>query len=70
MSYIYYGPMGKPDAQIVNPGVFFVWDHAKTPGCADTTAAGNAAQTASPTVRAFCLSLHRRRRRQSLPDPP
>lgn len=41
MSYVYYGPMGKPDAQIVNPGVFFVWDHAKTPGCADTTTAGN-----------------------------
>ena len=50
MSYIAYGPMGKPDAQVVNPGVFFVWDHARTPGCADTTTAGNAAQAASPTA--------------------
>ena len=45
MSYIYYGPMGKPDAQIVNPGVFFVWDHAKTPGCADTTGPTNTLQS-------------------------
>ena len=50
MSYVYYGPMGKPDAQIVNPGVFYVWDHAKTPGCADTTTAGNNTQNASPTT--------------------
>jgi len=50
MSYVYYGPMGKPDGQVVNPGVFFVWDHAKTPGCAGTTTAGNATQAASPTT--------------------
>lgn len=42
MSYIYFGPMGKPDSAIVNPSVYFVWDHARTPGCADTSAAGNA----------------------------
>ena len=37
MSYIYNGPMGQPDAFIVNPTVYFVWDHKKTPGCADTS---------------------------------
>ena len=36
MSYIQNGPMGKPDAYIVNPVVNWAWDHAKTPGCADT----------------------------------
>lgn len=50
MSYIYYGPMRMPDAKVINPGVLFGWDHAKTPGCADTTTAGNAAQAASPTT--------------------
>ena len=25
-----------PDAFVVNPTVMFVWDHARTPGCADT----------------------------------
>ena len=43
MSYIYNGPMGQPDAFIVNPTVYFVWDHKRTPGCANTSA------TASPT---------------------
>lgn len=38
MSYITDGPMGKPDGFIVNPTVLFVWDHARTPGCADTRA--------------------------------
>ncbi len=38
MSYISEGPMGQPDAFVVNPTVLFVWDHAKTPGCADTRA--------------------------------
>ena len=37
MSYIYNGPMGQTDAFIVNPTVYFVWDHKNTPGCADTT---------------------------------
>lgn len=36
MSYITVGPKGKPDAAVTNPNVFFVWDHARTPGCADT----------------------------------
>jgi len=36
MSYISYGPMGQPDAFVTNPTALFVWDHAKTPGCADT----------------------------------
>jgi len=36
MSYVTRGPMGKPDGEVVNPSVMFVWDHARTPGCADT----------------------------------
>jgi prepilin-type N-terminal cleavage/methylation domain-containing protein len=36
MSYIVNGPMGQPDSFVVNPTVYFVWDHAKTPGCANT----------------------------------
>ena len=36
MSYISHGPMGKADGYVQNPGVMIVWDHAKTPGCADT----------------------------------
>ena len=47
MSYIYNGPMGMPDSDITNPSVYFVWDHAKTPGCADTSTAGNA----NPSMR-------------------
>ncbi len=42
MSYIYNGPMGQPDAFITNPTVYFVWDHAKTPGCANTGSMGAA----------------------------
>ncbi|RYX85052.1 DUF1559 domain-containing protein [bacterium] len=36
MSYISTGPMGKNEAAVVNPGALYVWDHARTPGCADT----------------------------------
>lgn len=36
MSYIWNGPMGKTDSFVTNPSCFVVWDHAKTPGCADT----------------------------------
>ncbi len=36
MSYIFNGPMGLPDAAISNPTVYFVWDHRRTPGCANT----------------------------------
>lgn len=38
MSYITDGPMGRPDSQVANPTVMFVWDHRRTPGCADTRA--------------------------------
>ena len=37
MSYIWNGPMGQPDAFVSNLSVYFVWDHKRTPGCADTT---------------------------------
>ena len=47
MSYIYNGPMGMPDSFVTNPTVYFVWDHARTPGCADTSTAGNA----NPSMR-------------------
>ena len=38
MSYITGGPMGKPASAVSNPSVMFVWDHRRTPGCADTRA--------------------------------
>ena len=38
MGYIDAGPMGKNEAAITNPGALQVWDHARTPGCADTDA--------------------------------
>jgi prepilin-type N-terminal cleavage/methylation domain-containing protein len=47
MSYITNGPMGQPDAAVTNPNVLFVWDHARTPGCADTRA-GNTGPTWAP----------------------
>lgn len=38
MSYIEGSPMGLSDGAIQDPaGILVVWDHAKTPGCADTT---------------------------------
>jgi prepilin-type N-terminal cleavage/methylation domain-containing protein/prepilin-type processing-associated H-X9-DG protein len=38
MSYVEGSPMGLPDGAIQDPaGILVVWDHAKTPGCADTT---------------------------------
>jgi len=39
MSYISSSPMGKSDGYVNTPGVMVVWDHARTPGCADTIAA-------------------------------
>lgn len=36
MSYITRGPMGKSGSAVENPAVMQVWDHARTPGCADT----------------------------------
>jgi prepilin-type N-terminal cleavage/methylation domain-containing protein/prepilin-type processing-associated H-X9-DG protein len=38
MSYIEGSPMGQPDGAIQDAArMMVVWDHAKTPGCADTT---------------------------------
>lgn len=45
MSYISSGPMGKNEAEVVNPGALYVWDHARTPGCADTRALPHPATT-------------------------
>jgi len=36
MGYADIGPMGKNEAEVTNPGALQVWDHAHTPGCADT----------------------------------
>ncbi|CAN5401440.1 hypothetical protein BH11ARM2_BH11ARM2_37460 [soil metagenome] len=36
MSYISAGPMGKPGSAVENPAAVQVWDHSRTPGCADT----------------------------------
>ncbi|HEX8464666.1 MAG TPA: DUF1559 domain-containing protein [Abditibacterium sp.] len=38
MSCISDGPMGKHESLIENPGALWVWDHEKTPGCADIPA--------------------------------
>lgn len=38
MSYIWNGPMGRPDSFVSNLTVYVAWDHKRTPGCADTTA--------------------------------
>lgn len=38
MSYINGGPMGREDAFVTEPAArTVVWDHRRTPGCADTT---------------------------------
>lgn len=42
MSYIYGGPMGESDAVVSSSfpdvgRIMVIWDHARTPGCADTT---------------------------------
>jgi len=36
MSYITDGPMGRSASSLENPVANFVWDHRRTPGCADT----------------------------------
>lgn len=36
MSYVTEGPMGRSGSEIANPAVLQVWDHRRTPGCADT----------------------------------
>ncbi len=35
MSYIDGGPMGASDSAVENSAVLFVWEHARTPACAD-----------------------------------
>ncbi len=47
MSYITAGPMGKPGSAVENPTVCQVWDHSRTPGCADTRP-GNSGPTWNP----------------------
>ncbi len=37
MSYITGGPMGVSDAEIRNSNAYYVWEHARTPACADVT---------------------------------
>ena len=49
MSYVFGGPMGESDAAISGsfPDIgraMVIWDHARTPGCADTTNYPTAAQ--------------------------
>lgn len=51
MSYIYNGPMGQPDAFVINPTVFFVWDHKRTPGCANTSTTASATSSNVPGMR-------------------
>ncbi|MBX3111035.1 MAG: type II secretion system protein [Fimbriimonadaceae bacterium] len=36
MSYVTEGPMGRSASEVANPVVLQVWDHRRTPGCADT----------------------------------
>ncbi|GEM_PF-951789 len=47
MSYVTAGPMGKPASAVENQAAMQVWDHAKTPGCADTQTLPN--PTGTPT---------------------
>ncbi len=51
MSYIYYGPMGQPDSVVLNPAALVVWDHANTPGCADTSGANKLGVNNDPSAR-------------------
>ena len=51
MSYIYNGPMGQPDASITNPTVYFVWDHKRSPGCANTSTKASAISSNVPGMR-------------------
>ena len=51
MSYIYNGPMGQADAFVINPTVYFVWDHRKTPGCANTSTVPSGTSSNLPGMR-------------------
>ena len=46
MSYVSYGPMGKPGSAVENQAAVQVWDHSKTPGCADTRTLPSTSATA------------------------
>ena len=45
MSYISAGPMGKSASAVENQAAMQVWDHSRTPGCADTRTLPNPAGT-------------------------
>ena len=51
MSYIYNGPMGQADAFVSNPTVYFVWDHKRTPGCANTSTTASPNSSNVPGMR-------------------
>ena len=51
MSYVYHGPMGQPDAFVTNPTVYFVWDHKRTPGCANTSTLASPTSSNIPGMR-------------------
>ncbi len=36
MTYVTGSPMGLPDGAVTNAVAMIVWDHRRTPGCADT----------------------------------
>ena len=49
MSYITEGPMGRDSSTLANQTANFVWDHRRTPGCADT----RTGHTGGPTWGVF-----------------
>lgn len=51
MSYIWNGPMGHADNMVTSPAAFVVWDHANTPGCADTSASNKEDAQGNPNER-------------------
>ena len=51
MSYIFNGPMGQADAFVTNPTVYFVWDHKRTPGCANTSTTPSPFSSNAPGMR-------------------
>lgn len=58
MSYISAGPKGRPDAEVLNPSVYFIWDHARTPGCADTRSGFRATDAPWPPFPAGADTRH------------
>jgi prepilin-type N-terminal cleavage/methylation domain-containing protein len=53
MSYIYYGPMGQTEGTVSNPAALVIWDHANTPGCADTSGSSKTGQFNDPSERSM-----------------